>query len=55
MGVEEETGMKGRDNLLTNINSKLSPFLRKGGTTRYRRISEYQTGRIRKEIHPDIL
>jgi hypothetical protein len=30
-------------------------MLRKGETTRYRRLSEYQTGRFKKEIHPDIL
>jgi hypothetical protein len=47
---EEEIQTKSTDNLTAENFSNL-----KKGKSRYRRLSECQTGRIRKETHPYIL
>jgi hypothetical protein len=53
MGVEEEeVQTKGIDNLFHKIMQKTSLISRVRGTSRYRRLSVPQTGKIRKETLP---
>jgi hypothetical protein len=56
MGIErEEILSKGMDNLFNNTIIEASPVLRKGGTFRYKSLSDHQTDRIKKKKHTDIL
>jgi hypothetical protein len=50
MGVKGEAiETKGINNLFNSIIAENIPFSRKGGASRYRRLSEHQIGIIRKE------
>jgi hypothetical protein len=56
MCIEREAILsKGTDNLFNNTIIETSPVLRKGGTFRYRSLSDHQTDRIRKKKPTDIL
>jgi hypothetical protein len=56
MDIEEGEEMQTKfiGNLFNNIIVENFPTLRKGGSSRFRRLTEHQTIRTRKETCPDI-